>query len=70
MTAVRTAFRESQLSFEQLGLRMGYPREIARKSAWQFVRRTKDPRFSMLRRFAGALGIRVSELVDQEALRE
>ncbi len=66
MNGVRALFDKSQLSLEQLGMRMGYSRETARKSAWQFVRRTKDPRLSMLRRFADAVGVPLSELVEQE----
>ncbi|MCH7989104.1 MAG: hypothetical protein IID46_08120 [Planctomycetes bacterium] len=64
MLAVRAAFERSELSLDGLGLRMGYPKETARKSAWQFVNRTNDPRFSMLRRFAGALEIEVAELLE------
>lgn len=70
MSAVRTSFEQSQLSLEQLGLRMGYSQEVARKSAWQFVRRTNDPRLSMLRRFADAVGVPLSELVEQEVSTE
>ena len=66
MSAVRATFEQSQLSLEQLGLRMGYSQELARKSAWQFVRRTNDPRLSMLRRFADAVGVPLPELVEQE----
>ena len=66
MNGVRVLFDRSQLSLEQLGMRMGYSRVTARKSAWQFVRRTKDPRLSMLRRFADAVGVPLSELVEQE----
>jgi hypothetical protein len=42
---------------------MGYPAASARKSAWQFIHRTNDPRLSMLRKFAAALGVKVSSLV-------
>ncbi len=45
------------------GLKMGYPEETARKSAWQFIRQTGDPRLSMLRRFAKAMGVDVRELL-------
>jgi hypothetical protein len=41
---------------------MGYPAESDRRSAWRFIRRTEDPRVSMLRRFASALGIPPEEL--------
>jgi hypothetical protein len=44
---------------------MGYPPETARKSAWQFIRRTNDPRFSMLRKFAEAIGVSLRELVGE-----
>ena len=64
MLAVRAALERSELSFEELGIRMGYPKETARKSAWQFVKTTNNPRFSMLRRFADALGIKIAELLE------
>jgi transcriptional regulator with XRE-family HTH domain len=64
MLRVREVFEQSGLSLEELGNRMGYPAETARKSAWQFVRRTNDPRFSMVRKFAEAVGVSLSELVN------
>jgi len=56
MVVVRARFEKSKLSLDELGLKMGYPKDSARKSAWQFMHKTKDPRLSMLRRFAKALG--------------
>lgn len=64
MAAIRQAVQRSTLSLEAIGVRMGYPKETARKSAWQFVNRTNDPRFSMVRRFAEAIDVPLSELVD------
>ena len=55
----------SALSLHDLGLKMGYPAESARKSAWQFMK-TNDPRISMLRRFAKAMGIRPQDLFNGE----
>ena len=65
MKAVRDARKRRGLSFEQLGRRMGYASDTARKSAWQFVTKTNDPRLSMLRRFAEAVDIPLSELLEQ-----
>jgi hypothetical protein len=42
---------------------MGYPPATARKSAWQFLNKTNDPRLSMLRKFAGAVGVKISLLL-------
>jgi hypothetical protein len=42
---------------------MGYTGEAARKSAWQFLHKTADPRLSMLRRFAKAMGVSVKDLI-------
>jgi len=39
-----------------------YPKETARKSAWQFLNKTNDPRLSMLRKFAAAVGCSVKSL--------
>jgi transcriptional regulator with XRE-family HTH domain len=63
MAAVLAAFEKSGLSLHELGVRMGYPAETARMSAWQFVQKTSDPRVSMVRRFAKAMGIPIEELV-------
>ncbi len=63
MERVRTRFEESGLSLHELGIRMGYPEETARKSAWQFVRQTDDPRISMLRRFSQAMRVPLEELI-------
>lgn len=62
MAAVRARFEKSKLSLDELGLKMGYPKESARKSAWQFIHKTNDPRLSMLRKFAGAVGCSVKSL--------
>jgi transcriptional regulator with XRE-family HTH domain len=66
MDAIRKRFEKSGMSLEALGVKMGYPKDTARKSAWQFINRTNDPRLSMIRRFADAIGVRLSELVEQE----
>lgn len=63
MAAVRAAHERSGLSLEALGERMGYPKESARKSAWQFLYKTNDPRWSMLQKFAEAVGVSVKSLV-------
>jgi hypothetical protein len=61
MARVRTLFEKSGLSLHDLGLKMGYAEGIARQSAFQFMK-SNDPRISMLRRFAKALGIDLVEL--------
>jgi transcriptional regulator with XRE-family HTH domain len=62
MAKVRTRFEHSKMSLDELGVRMGYPKDSARKSAWQFIQKTKDPRISMLRKFAQAIEIKLSTL--------
>jgi len=66
MACVRARFEQSGMSLHALGLKMGYPEETARKSAWQFIKKTDDPRISMLRRFAQAIGVPVAELLAEE----
>jgi hypothetical protein len=56
-------FEKSGKSLDQLGQEMGYEGDVARKSVWQFLHRTADPRLSMLRRFAKAMGISVKDLL-------
>jgi transcriptional regulator with XRE-family HTH domain len=63
MDRVRLLFERSGLSLEELGSRMGYSGTAARKSAWQFLKRTNDPRLSMLRRFAEAINVSLVDLV-------
>lgn len=63
MDAVRARFEKSKLTYDQLGEKMGYPKATGRKSAWQFVQTTKDPRLSMLRKFADAIGVSLKSLV-------
>ena len=48
------------------------PPDTARKSAWQFMR-TRDPRISVLRRFAKAMGIKITTLLreaDEKAAKQ
>jgi len=63
MLRVRAAFEKSGLSLDELGKRMGHEKALPRQSAWQFLNRTNDPRLSMLRRFAQAVGVRLEDLV-------
>lgn len=61
MDRIRARHEASGMTLHELGLRMGYPQESARKSAWQFMK-TEDPRVSMLERFAKAAEIDVRDL--------
>jgi len=63
MNEARRRFEASGMSLEALGVKMGYPRQSARKSAWQFLNGTSDPRLSMLRKFAAAIRVKVSTLL-------
>jgi transcriptional regulator with XRE-family HTH domain len=63
MDRVRRIFDKSGLSLEELGKRMGYHGDAARKSAWQFLNKTIDPRLSMLQRFAEAVNVSLVDLV-------
>lgn len=58
-----TIFAASGKSLDQLGTDMGYKGEVARKAAWQFLNKTADPRLSMLRRFAKAMGVAIADLL-------
>lgn len=70
MASVRAYFEASGLTLHDPGLKMGYPEATARMSAWQFMQKTDDPRMSMLRKFAGALGIPLAKLVQEKATRK
>jgi len=65
MDKIRAAFAKSKLSLVELGRRMGYDDDqAAKKSAWQFLNKTNDPRLSMVRKFAAAVGVSVRSLID------
>lgn len=63
MLRARERFERSGISLNSLGMKMGYPKDSARKSAWQFLYKTNDPRMSMLRKFAEAMGCSVKSLL-------
>lgn len=63
MRKAAAVFEASGKSLDQLGTDMGYEGPTARKSAWQFLNKTADPRLSMLRRFAKAMGVPLAELL-------
>lgn len=63
MTRVRMIFEKSGLSLEALGQRMGYHPKTARKSAWQFINKTSDPRLSMLQKFSDALSLSIRDVI-------
>jgi hypothetical protein len=46
---------------------MGYNPATARKSAWQFLRKTADPRLSMLKKIADALELDIKDLLDDSS---
>lgn len=63
MEKARALFEKSGLSLDELGQRMGYSGDTARKAAWQFLNKTADPRLSMLQRFAEAINVTIVDLV-------
>lgn len=63
MAKFRALAEGSGLSLDELGKRVGYKATTARKSAWQFLNKTADPRLSMVKKFADALGIKLSDLL-------
>jgi len=65
MNRVRQWLEKSGLTMHELGLRMGYDEQTARKAVWQFLR-TADPRVGMLRKFAAAAGVPLVELVAEK----
>lgn len=62
MEKVRNLFEKSGKTLEDVGLAMGYAEGIARRSAWQFIKKSIDPRISMLCRFAKAMGVELKDL--------
>jgi transcriptional regulator with XRE-family HTH domain len=66
MERARELFAESGLTLDELGRRMGYSDDAARKSAWQFLNKSSDPRVSMVQKFASAVGVSIIELFDEQ----
>lgn len=66
MARLQALFDESRLTLDELGQKMGYTGPTTRASAWQFLNRTNDPRLSMLRKFAQAVGVTLTELFADE----
>jgi hypothetical protein len=67
--AGRAARRQRAVNFQshreyELGVKMGYDTETARQSVFQFLK-SNDPRVSMLRRFAKAMDVPLSELLNE-----
>ena len=67
MKRATAIFAASGMSLDQLGTDMGYEGDTARKAAWQFLNKTSDPRLSMLRRFAKAMGMSVADLLSNRS---
>lgn len=63
MGRIKLLFEKSGLSLDELGQRMGYSSTVARKSAWQFLNKTSDPRLSMIQKFADALSLSLTDVV-------
>jgi transcriptional regulator with XRE-family HTH domain len=62
MRRVREVFEKSNKTLDELGIAMGYEGDVARKSAWQFLNKTADPRLSMLQRFAIAMSVPLADV--------
>ena len=63
MVRIRELFERSQMTLDEVARRMGYSGATGRQSAWQFLNKTTDPRLSMVRKFAQAMGMPVDELL-------
>lgn len=66
MENVLSLFGESGKTLDQLGQQMGYAPAVARKAAWQFLKKTGDPHISVLHRFAKAMGVPLEELIAEK----
>jgi transcriptional regulator with XRE-family HTH domain len=59
-------FEISGMTLDELGQAMGYQGKLTRQTAWQFLNKTADPRFSMVRKFCKAMGVTLEELVSEK----
>jgi transcriptional regulator with XRE-family HTH domain len=67
--ALYDAAKKDGMTMAQLGMKMGYPSEMARQSVFQFLK-SLDPRISTLRRFAKAMGVPLSDLIAEKKSRK
>jgi transcriptional regulator with XRE-family HTH domain len=66
MKRANAAFEVSEMTLEELGKAMGADPATARMTAWQFLRKSTDPRVSMLLRFCAALKMPVEDLLSEK----
>jgi transcriptional regulator with XRE-family HTH domain len=66
MPKLLSLYKKSGKTLDEVGLAMGYESHIARQSVYQFLHATNDPRLSMLRKFAQALGVSIKDLVGDD----
>lgn len=62
MDSIRKRVADSGLTYQELGEKMGYAPTTARQSVSQFLK-SGDPRVSMVRKFAAAMGISIQTLL-------
>lgn len=62
MRKVRKLFKQSSMTQQELGEKMGYAPTSARQAVSQFLR-SGDPQIGMLRRFAKAVGVKVETII-------
>jgi transcriptional regulator with XRE-family HTH domain len=62
MRKVHKLWEASGMTQQELGEKMGYPVESARKSVSQFLR-SGNPQIGMLRRFAKAVGVKIESVL-------
>ena len=66
MKRANAVFEKSGLTLEELGKKMGADPATSRMTAWQFLRKSTDPRVSMLLRFCQAMDMSISELLGEK----
>lgn len=67
MKRCQEAFAASKMTLDDVGRKMGYSGPAAKISVWQFLNKTTDPKLSMVLRFAKAVGVPISQLIDDSA---
>jgi len=61
LARARQLVKKSGMSYEKIGVRMGYPKASARQSVGQFLKGT-NPGIAMVLRFAEAIGVKPEKL--------
>ena len=69
LVRLRAAVKSSEMTFEEIGLKMGYSPASARQGVWRLLNEPNDPSLSRLLQLADVLGISLSRILESDRKR-